>query len=101
MRRTAGHAQPKPNDPPPSGELQIVFGKAAYTFSDETIIFDPALGLAISNKNIFPRKTELTEQLLGSGGILAVPRNRKLSEFRSEPFHRRENNSEFRAVEQK
>jgi len=54
VRRTAGHAQPKPNDPPPSGELQIVFGKAAYTFSDETIIFDPALGLAISNKNIFP-----------------------------------------------
>jgi hypothetical protein len=35
-----------------------------------------------------------------SNGIPAVPRNRKLSEFRSEPFRERENNSEFCSVEQ-
>jgi hypothetical protein len=35
------------------------------------------LGLAISDKKIIPRKTEYTEQLVYSGGILAVPRNRK------------------------
>ncbi len=39
------------------------------------------VGLAISNKKIIPRKTEQTEQLVCSGGIPAVPRNRKLSEF--------------------
>ncbi len=44
------------------------------------------LGLAISDKKIIPWKTEWTEQLVCSGGIPAVPRNRKLSEFRSEPF---------------
>jgi hypothetical protein len=32
-----------------------------------------------------------------SDGIPAVPRNRKLSEFRSEPFRGRENSSEFRS----
>jgi hypothetical protein len=36
-----------------------------------------------------------------SDGIPAVPQNRKLSEFLSEPFRGRENNSEFRSVEQK
>ncbi len=36
-----------------------------------------------------------------SDGIMGVPRNRKLSEFRSEPFRGREKNSEFRCVEQK
>jgi hypothetical protein len=36
-----------------------------------------------------------------SDGIPAVPQNRKLSEFHSEPFRGRENNSEFRSVEQK
>ncbi len=36
-----------------------------------------------------------------SHGIPAVPRNRKLSEYRWEPFHGRENNSEFRSVKQK
>jgi hypothetical protein len=41
------------------------------------------------------------EQMGISDGIPAVPRNRKLSEFRSEPFCGRENNSEFRSVEQK
>jgi len=30
-----------------------------------------------------------------SDGIPAVPQNRKFSEFRSEPFRGRENNSEF------
>jgi hypothetical protein len=34
-----------------------------------------------------------------SDGIPAVPRKRKLSEFRSEPFLGRENYSEFRSVE--
>jgi hypothetical protein len=34
-------------------------------------------------------------------GILAVPQNRKLSEFCSKLFHGRENSSEFRSVEQK
>jgi hypothetical protein len=59
------------------------------------------LGLGISNKKIIPRKTEYTEQMVISDGITAVPRNRKLSEFRSEPFRGRENNSEFSSVEQK
>jgi hypothetical protein len=36
-----------------------------------------------------------------SDGIPAVPQNRKLSEFHSEPFRGRENNSEFCSVEQK
>jgi hypothetical protein len=41
------------------------------------------------------------EQMFISDGIPAVPWNRKLSEFRSEPFRGRENNSEFSCVEQK
>jgi len=80
--------------------------------------------LAISDKQIIPRKRE---QLDCSGGIPAVPRNRKLLEFRSnrsaeeknaqnsvpwnknrsklwefcpEPFRGGENNSEFHSVEQ-
>jgi hypothetical protein len=36
-----------------------------------------------------------------SDGIPAVPRNKHLSEFRSEPFLGSENSSEFRSVEQK
>jgi hypothetical protein len=36
-----------------------------------------------------------------SDGIPAVPLNSKLSEFRSEPFRGRENNWEFRSVDQK
>jgi hypothetical protein len=75
------------------------------------------IGLGISDKKIIPRKTELTEQLVISHGILAVPRNRisrnsvpnpsaeektsrnsvprnrnrsKLSEVPSEPFSGRE-----------
>jgi hypothetical protein len=36
-----------------------------------------------------------------SEGIPAVLQNRKLSEFRSEPFRGRENNLEFRSGEQK
>jgi hypothetical protein len=36
-----------------------------------------------------------------SDGISVVPRNRKLLEFRSEPFRGRENNSEFRSMKQK
>jgi hypothetical protein len=86
------------------------------------------IGLGISDKKIIPRKTELTEQMVISDGIPAVPRNKnsrnsvpnpsaeekttrnfvpwnknrsKLTEFRSEPFSGRENNSEFRSVEQK
>jgi hypothetical protein len=41
------------------------------------------------------------EQLVCSGGIPAVPQNRKLSEFHSEPFCREEKCSEFCAMEQK
>jgi hypothetical protein len=60
----------------------------------------PVLGLGISDTKIIPRKTEETEQMIISDGIPAVPRNRNLSEFRSEPFRGRENNSEFCSVEQ-
>jgi hypothetical protein len=59
------------------------------------------VGLGISDKKIIPRKTELTEQLVTSDGIPAVLRNRKFSEFRSEPFRGGENNSEFHPVDQK
>jgi hypothetical protein len=52
------------------------------------------LGLAISDKKVIPRKTEETQQLVYSGGIPAVPRKRKLSEFRSKPFRREEKVSE-------
>jgi hypothetical protein len=62
-------------------------------------INEPLLGLAISDQKIIPRKTELTEQLVHSGGIPAVPQNRKLSEFHSEPLRRGEKYLEF--VEQK
>ncbi len=47
------------------------------------------VGLAISDKKIIPRKTESTELMVNSGGIPAVPRKTKLSEFRSEPLQRR------------
>ncbi len=59
-------------------------------------IFENAfLGLAISDQKIIPRKTEWMEHLVCSGVIPAVPRNRKLSEFRSEPFLGRGNCLEF------
>jgi hypothetical protein len=44
--------------------------------------------LAISDKKIIPRKTELAEKLVYSDGIPPVPRNAKISEFRSEPIPR-------------
>ncbi len=44
---------------------------------------------------------EQPEQMVILDGIPAVPQNRKLSEFHSEPFRGRENNSEFRSLEQK
>jgi hypothetical protein len=59
------------------------------------------VGLAISDKKIIPRKTESAKQLVFSGGILTVLRNRKLSEFRSEPLRRGEKCLEFCTVEQK
>jgi hypothetical protein len=54
--------------------------------------------LGISDKTL---KMKKPEQMGISDGIPAVMRNRKLSEFRSEPFLGRENNSEFRSVGQK
>jgi hypothetical protein len=90
--------------------------------SEELAVF--LVGLGIPDKKIIPRKTELTEQMVISDEILAVPRNRnsrnsvpnpsaeekttrnsvprnsnrsKLSELPSEPFSGRENNSEFRS----
>jgi hypothetical protein len=54
------------------------------------------LGLAISDKKLFCGR-----QLVCSGGIPAVPWNRKLSEFCSEPVRRGEKYSEFCTVEQK
>jgi hypothetical protein len=50
------------------------------------------LGMGISDKKLFRKRLN---------GIPAVPRNKKLSKFHSEPFRGRENNSEFRSVEQK
>jgi hypothetical protein len=44
------------------------------------------IGLAISDKKIIPRKTE---KLVYSGGIPPVPRNAKVSEFRSETIPRK------------
>ncbi len=52
-------------------------------------------------QKIIPRKTEQAEQLVNSDGIPAIPRNAKLSEFRSEPFQGWEKCSEFRTVAQK
>ncbi len=91
---------------------------------DVTYLSLHPIGLGISDKNKIQWKTELTEQMVISDGIPAVPRNRisqnsvpnpsaeekttlnsvprnryisKLSEFPSEPFSGRENNSEFRS----
>ncbi len=44
---------------------------------------------------------EWTEQMVFSNRIPAFLWNKKLSEFRSELFQGRENNSEFHSVEQK
>jgi hypothetical protein len=63
--------------------------------------YGQCLGLGISDKKNIPRKTELTEILVYSGGIPTVARNRKLSEFRSEPLRRGEKCLEFSTVEQK
>ncbi len=52
-------------------------------------------------KKIIPRKTEQKERMVISYGIPTVLLNRKLSEFRLEPFRGRENNWEFRSVDQK
>jgi hypothetical protein len=56
---------------------------------------EPYLGLGISDRKIIPRKTEQKEKMIISDRILAVLRNRKLSEFRSEPFRGREHYSEY------
>jgi hypothetical protein len=48
------------------------------------------LGLAISNKKLYPKEGK-DEKMGICDGIPAVLRNKKLSEFRSEPFHGREN----------
>ncbi len=62
-----------------------------------------SVGIRVGNfrQKIIPRKTEFTEQFVCSGGIPAAPRNRKISEFRSEPFCRGEECSEFCTMEQK
>ncbi len=59
------------------------------------------VGLGISDKKIIPRKTELTEQMVISDGIPAVPGNRISRNSVSEPFRGIENISEFRSAEQK
>jgi hypothetical protein len=56
------------------------------------------LGLPFSErKKNFPRNTEETEILIHSVRILSVPRSVKCSEFRSEPFRRREKHSKFQS----
>jgi hypothetical protein len=50
--------------------------------------------LAISDKKIFSTKGGIDETS-GSDGILAVLRNRKLSEFHSKPFRGKEKYPEF------
>ncbi len=47
------------------------------------------LGLPFSEKKFIPCNTEQTEILIHSVGIPPGPRNRKCSEFRSEPFYGR------------
>jgi hypothetical protein len=58
-------------------------------------------GWQFPRKKKFLQKTEWTEQLVCTGGIPAVPLNRKLSEFCSEPFLGREKCLEFYTIEQK
>jgi hypothetical protein len=57
--------------------------------------------VGISDKKIIPRKTEEMKQMVISDRIPTVLRKRKFTEFRSEPFRGRENNSEFRSMDQK
>jgi hypothetical protein len=57
--------------------------------------------LAVRVGNFRQKKNSSEDEVDQTNGIPAVPPNRKLSEFRSEPFHGRENNSEFRSVKQK
>ncbi len=59
------------------------------------------VGLGISDKKIIPRKTELTEELVISDGIPAVPRNRNSRNSVPNPSVEEKNYSEFRSVEQK
>jgi hypothetical protein len=52
------------------------------------------------NKKLYPEEGK--EEKMGiSDGIPADLRNKKLLEFRSEPFRRREKRSEFHTLEQK
>jgi hypothetical protein len=62
-------------------------------------INETTLGLGISDKNnsVEDRKKK---QIVCSDRISVVPQNKKLSEFFSESFRRREKCSEFRTVEQ-
>ncbi len=55
------------------------------------------IGLAIFNKKLYPEEGK-DEKMGISGGIPAVLRNKKLSEFRSEPFPRRENDLNSRPL---
>jgi hypothetical protein len=59
------------------------------------------VGLGISDKKIIPRKTELTEELVISDGIPAVPRNRISRNSVPNPSAEEKNYSGFRSVEQK
>ncbi len=65
------------------------------------VLFTSELGLGISDKKIIPWKTELTEQMVISNGIPAVPRNRNSRNSVPNPSRGRENNAEFRSVDQK
>jgi hypothetical protein len=55
------------------------------------------LGISDKKNSVEDRKTK---QIVCSDRIPVVPQNRKLSEFLSESFRRREKCSEFRTVEQ-
>jgi hypothetical protein len=54
-----------------------------------------------SPKKIIQRETEQMKQMACPDGIPAVPRNKKLTEFCSEPYCGQKKCSEFRTVEQK
>jgi hypothetical protein len=73
-------------------------GLSVVVASPSKILRPVSIGLGISDKKNIPRKTELTEILDYSGGIPTVARNRKLSEFRSEPLRRGEKCLEFSTV---
>jgi hypothetical protein len=74
--------------------------RAPFTYLCKSTVTPPRVG-NFRQKNI-PRKEDGKDGTkVYSDGIPAVLQNRKLSEFRSEPFRGRELNSEFRSVEQK